>query len=187
MPRTVDVEERDRQVSEAAWRVLVRDGIPALTVRKIAAEAGLPPSSLRYTFPTQASVRIRAYELALERVQARVAAIPRDDAWARKALLELLPLDEPRRLEMEVSLTLGTAATTDPSLRHTRRAGHRVARTLCEDVVRTLHVAPDTIPVEAERLHVMIDGLAMHLIGQDPTDDTTWAIRVLDTHLAQLR
>ena len=187
MPRTVDVEERDRKVSEAAWRVLVRDGIPALTVRRIAAEAGLPPSSLRYTFPTQASVRVRAYELALERVKARVATIPRDDAqWARKVLLELLPLDDQRRPEMEVSLALGTAALTDRSLHRPHLTGHRLAHDLCEQVIRTHAVPTADISVETRRLHALIDGLAMHLAGQDPDDDTAWAVQVLDTHLTRL-
>ena len=187
MPRSLDAEERNRLVSEAAWKVLVRDGIPALSVRRIAAEAGLPPSSLRYTLPTQASVRIKAYEMVLERITARIAAIPGDDdRWARGMLLELLPLDERRRLEMEVFLALGTAAMTDPALHQTHRAAHQAVRDLCERAVRTLSPEADDTSVEAERLHAVTDGLALHLVRQGPDDDTTWAVRVLDIHLAQL-
>ncbi|MFC7934523.1 TetR/AcrR family transcriptional regulator [Streptomyces cinereoruber] len=187
MPRTLDAAERNRLITEAAWKVLVRDGIPALSVRKIAAEAGLPPSSLRYTLPTQASVKIKAYEMVLERITARIAAIPEgDDQWARAILLELLPLDGQRHLEMEVSLTLGTAAMTDPALHQTHRAAHQAVRELCERAVQTLSPGADDMSVEAERLHATIDGLALHLVRQEPDNDTTWAVRVLDTHLAQL-
>ncbi|MFF3490387.1 TetR/AcrR family transcriptional regulator [Streptomyces sp. NPDC002795] len=188
MPRTLDAEERNRLVSEAAWTVLVRDGIPALSVRKVAAEAGLPPSSLRYTLPTQASLRIKAYEMVAEHTTTRVAAIPEgDDQWTRKVLMELLPLDEQRRLEMEVSLILGTAAMTDPALHQTHRSVHRTLRDVCERAARTLPLRTGDIPVEAARLHALLDGLALHLIRQDPDDDTAWAVRVLDTHLAQLK
>ncbi|WP_320783014.1 TetR family transcriptional regulator C-terminal domain-containing protein [Streptomyces sp. CRN 30] len=170
-----------------AWQVLVRDGLPALSVRRIAAETGLPPSSLRYTPPTQASVRSKAFEMVMERMAARIAAIPEDDGrWTRRMLLELLPLDEQRRLEMEVHLTLGTAAMTDPALRPTHRAVHQALRALRERAVRTLPVGTDDIPVEAERLHAVVGGLALHLVRQEPGDDTAWAVRVLDTHLAQL-
>ncbi|MEH1166944.1 TetR family transcriptional regulator C-terminal domain-containing protein [Micromonospora sp. CPCC 205539] len=186
MPRTLDADERDRRVSEAAWKVLVRDGIPALSVRRIAAEAGLPPSSLRYTFPTQASVRIRAYELAVEQVLTRVAAIPQGDRWARKVLLELLPLDEQRRLEMEVFLALGTAAMTDADLRGTYRSAHLAIRDLCAQAVQTLVADPTAASMETERLHALIDGLALHLVRQDPAVGTDWAVRVLDAHLSQL-
>ncbi|MFE4450611.1 TetR/AcrR family transcriptional regulator [Streptomyces sp. NPDC056796] len=187
MPRALDAEERNRLVSEAAWKVLVRDGITALSVRRIAAEAGLPPSSLRYTLPTQASVRIKAYETVVARITARTTAIPEDDGqWARKILLELLPLDEQRHLEMEVSLTLGTAAMTDPALHQTHRAAHRAVRELCGQAVRTLLQDTDDVSVETDRLHAMIDGLALHLVRQEPGSDTLWAVRALDAHLAQL-
>ncbi|MFE9927284.1 TetR/AcrR family transcriptional regulator [Streptomyces sp. NPDC005774] len=187
MPRVIDTDERNRQVAEAAWRVLVRDGIPALSVRKVAAEAGLPPSSLRYTFPTQASLRIRAYDMVVERLADRIAAIAPGDDWARAVLLELLPLDEPRRLEMEITVVLGTAAMTDGDLRATHHRAHRAVRDLCERVVRVLGVTPQEIRIETDRLHAMVDGLALHMIRQDRDEDTDWAARVVDTHLTNLK
>lgn len=167
----------------------MRDGIPALSVRKVAAEAGLPPSSLRYTFPTQASLRIRAYDMVVERLADRVAAIAPGDDWARAVLLELLPLDESRRLEMEITVVLGTAAMTDDDLRATHHRAHRAIRDLCERVVRVLGVAPEEVRVETERLHALVDGLALHMIRQsedEADEDTDWAARVVDTHLANL-
>lgn len=186
MPRVIDTDERNRRIAEAAWRVLVRDGIPALSVRKVAAEAGLPPSSLRYSFPTQASLRIRAYDMVVERLTDRVAAIAPGDDWARAVLLELLPLDESRRLEMEITVVLGTAAMTDDDLRATHHRAHRAIRDLCERVVRVRGVAPEEVRVETERLHALVDGLALHMIRQGEDEDTDWAVRVVDTHLAKL-
>ncbi|KND33389.1 TetR/AcrR family transcriptional regulator [Streptomyces anulatus] len=187
MPRVIDTDERNRRVTEAAWRVLVRDGIPALSVRKVAAEAGLPPSSLRYTFPTQASLRIRAYELVVERLAERVAAIAPGADWARAVLLELLPMDESRRLEMEITVVLGTAAMADGALRATHRTAHQAVRDLCERVVRAVGVAPADVRGETERLHAMVDGLALHMIRQGEDEGTDWAVKVVDTHLADLK
>ena len=190
MGRSVDVEERDRLVAEAAWRVLVRDGLVGLSVRNVAAEAGLPPSSLRYTLPSQAKVRERAVALVIERLKGRLALIPEGPASrdrARAMLLELLPLDLERRTEMEAFLALGTAATTDVVLRPGYRAAHSFLRSVCtKSVAMLISDEADRQGVEAARLHALIDGLALHIIRQDANDDCAWAVEVLDLHLEQM-
>ena len=117
----------------------------------------------------------------------RVATIAAGHTWARSALLELLPLDEPRRLEMEITVVLGTAAMTDADLRATHHRAHRAVEDLCERVVRTLGVAPEEVRGETERLHALVDGLALHVIRQGEDENTDWAVRAVDTHLAHLR
>ena len=186
MPRTVDLAERDRIVSEAAWRVLVRDGLTELSVRKVAAEAGLPPSSLRYSFPTQASVRERAVALLVERLTARVAAHAEaeraGEQEARAILLELLPLDDERRIEMEVSLALGAMAMTERALWEAHRLAHRAIRRSCERALELLGAQPGDV----DGTHAFIDGLALHLVRQAPGDGDAWARRALDAHIERL-
>lgn len=186
MPQKLDRDERRRQVSEAAWRVLVRDGLEALSVRNVAAEAGLPQSSLRYTFPTVASVRERAVALVLERLQERVDAVDVDDAgWSRAVLAQLLPLDAERRTEMEAYLALGTAAMTDPALRDGHRASQDAIRDVCSRALAALTGRPPS-DVEVRELHALVDGLALHVVRQEPGDDAAWALDVLDAHLARV-
>ncbi|MGW5053729.1 TetR/AcrR family transcriptional regulator [Actinokineospora sp. NPDC004072] len=183
MPRRLDAEERDRVVVDAVWRVLTRDGLAALSVRNIAAEAGLAPSSLRYTFPTQASVRERAVEAVIERLRERVAAIPGElgaRQWARAALMELLPLDDGRRTEMEVLLALGTAAMTDPALRAPFDAVNSVVRDVCVQAANTLGRRDE---LTVDHLHALVDGLALHLVRRTHGESVDWAVRVLDGHL----
>jgi AcrR family transcriptional regulator len=186
VPRTVDLAERDRLVSEAAWRVLVRDGLTELSVRKVAAEAGIPPSSLRYSFPTQASVRDRAVALLVDRLQARVAVhAERRDAGEREAraiLLELLPLDDVRRVEMEVSLALGAMAMTDHALWTAHQHAHRAVREACTRALELLGADPGDVA----GTHALIDGLALHLVRQAPGGDDRWACAALETHIGRL-
>lgn len=187
MPKIVDVAAREKLVSEAAWRVLVRDGLTELSVRNVAAEAGLPPSSLRYSFPTQASVRDRAVALLVERLSARVAQhSQRESAGADEAraiLLELLPLDDERRVEMEVSLALGAMAMTDHALWEAHRHAHRAVRGACARAVELIGGDPHDVA----GTHALIDGLALHLVRQSPHTGTAWAKRALDAHLARIR
>jgi len=186
MPKTVDIAERDRIVSEAAWRVLVRDGLTELSVRKVAAEAGIAPSSLRYTFPTQASVRERAVALLVDRLERRVAAhAGRDGAGedeARAVLLELLPLDDERRVEMEVSLALGAMAMTDHALWEAHQYAHRAIRSACTRALGLLGADPRDVA----GTHALIDGLALHLVRQATDEGDGWARRALDAHIARL-
>lgn len=173
-------------MSEAAWRVLVRDGLEALSVRNVAAEAGLPQSSLRYTFPTLASVRERAVALVVERLQERVDAVDVDAPGGARALLaQLLPLDAERRTEMEVYLALGTAAMTDPTLRDGHRAAQRAVREVCGRALAAL-TGRGAADVEVRELHALVDGLALHVVRQEPDVDPRWALEVLDAHLARI-
>jgi DNA-binding transcriptional regulator YbjK len=184
VPRVLDVLERERLVVDAAWRVIARSGVQALSVRVVAAEAGLPPSSLRYTFPSQQVVREQAVRAFGERLLARVSMLPGDGCgvgWARAALLELLPLDEARSLEMRVYLALGAAAMSDVTLRPLHLASVVAVRDVC---ARALAAVGVTDELEVRLVHALVDGLALHLV-QDPDLDAEGAVAVVDRQLAR--
>lgn len=191
MARHMDVEERRQRVAQAACRVLLRDGIAALSVRNVAVEAELPPSSLRYTFPTQASVRDAAMALVADRLVARVAAIEEMaevSSRARLILLELVPLDAVRRQEMEVFLAFGVAAMTDHALQDAHRKAHAGFRDVCARAFRLLRpeASGETEIIETDRLHALIDGLALHIVRNAEDANPDWAVLALDLHLQQL-
>lgn len=186
MARNIDLVERRRDVSEAACRVLARDGIGALSVRNVGAEAGLPPSTVRYVFPTQASLREHTITLVFDRTRERIDALPRDlgpRETARRILLELLPLDEERVIELDVYLALGNAALTDPDLRPALDRVVAEMREWSERIVGLLGVPEADREYEACRLHALVDGLAMHFARLAPGESGDWAIAVADRHL----
>ncbi|WP_083402794.1 TetR/AcrR family transcriptional regulator [Curtobacterium sp. MCBA15_008] len=188
MGRNLDVEARQRAVLEASWRVIARDGVAALTVRAVAAEAGIAPSSLRYTFPTQASVREHAISAVGERLGTRIAALPKtgDPAlWARSALLELLPLDSQRLLEMEVFLALSVAALTSPELQDMQTTTNNIVRDVCARAVAA--VEPNADDTAVQLVHAVIDGLALHLIQSPTGGDPGWSAQVIDRCLESVR
>lgn len=179
-----EIEQRRVQIAEAAIRVLVREGLTALSVRNVAAEAELAPSSLRYVVPTQAELRESAIDLTFERFQARVDAVSESDdaAGARAILMELLPLDEQRRMEMEVTLALGTAAMTDESLMPLYLRVHDSARTACAKAADLL-LGEDVTEAEVDRLHSLVDGLALHILRQPAGFFNDRAVAALELHL----
>jgi len=188
VPKLIDHGARGIEITEAAWRVLVRDGMRAVSVRNVAAEAGLATASLRRTFPTQADLLAACLMLVGDRVEARMrthqsVADPVERALA--VLGETLPLDDRRRQEMHVYLTLGTAALSDPTLNDAYRAISGDLLALCEFVVDWLvpRLEPDPRQQSAMHLCALVDGLALHTLhGADP--DRT--VRTLRAHLRHL-
>ncbi|GAA1324834.1 TetR/AcrR family transcriptional regulator [Leucobacter albus] len=183
MARQLDHEARDRAVVEAAWRVISREGMTALTVRSVAKEAGLAPSSLRYSFPTQSTVRERAISAVLERLQERVTALPRDGAWGESALLELIPVDDEKHTEAVVWLALEMAAVADVELQPVRARANAYIRAVCHDVAAWLGSDSDDF---VDQLHAFVDGLTLHVVVRDECTPA-WARRALSIYLNEAR
>lgn len=53
MPKLTDHARRREELGDAAWQVLLRDGVGRVSVRNVAAGADPTVSSLRHVFATQ--------------------------------------------------------------------------------------------------------------------------------------
>jgi AcrR family transcriptional regulator len=168
MPKVVDPVQRRRELADAVLRVIRRDGLEHASVRNVAREAGLSMGSLRHYFTTQSELVAFAFRTVIDRIESRLAALPPELNPRRRAertLVELLPLDAQRRSENEVWLAFTARAAVDPTLRALRDEGYDALRAGCHSIVRELSaagLAPADVPAEAERLHALLDGLAVH-------------------------
>lgn len=193
MPKLIDHTRRREELAEAAWQILLRDGVGGVSVRNVAAEAGLSVSSLRHVFSSQDELLTFALQLVIDRVTERVTPLlPITDRDSGEAVaLEFLPLGPERRAETEVYLTLFMAANTNPGLRRHRTEAHEALRYACKNLIASLDNGTDLAPgtdhdLEARRLHALLDGLAVHLIFEAPDGDSGWARHVLQEHLDSL-
>src|SRR5918998_1804845 len=165
MPKQVDHAARREELAAALWRLVVREGIEAASLRRVAAEAGWSTGSLRHYFQTQSQLLAFAMELVVQRVTERIEAmLPWPDLHdsARRALQQVLPLDADRRAEMQVWLAFTMRSLTDPDLRPLREEAHGGLRRLCCDLAAALGAAD--AEREGQRLHAFVDGLALHAI-----------------------
>ncbi|WP_067816496.1 TetR/AcrR family transcriptional regulator [Actinomadura kijaniata] len=188
MPKVVDPEERRRELAEAVWRVVRRDGLDQASVRNVAREAGLSMGSLRHYFTSQAELLAFTLRTVTERIEARIAALPDEPDPRRRAeavLAELLPLDAERAAENEVWIAFTARSLVDPELRALRDEGYRALRDGCRALVAAL--APDRdVERETERLHALVDGLAIHAATR-PDETTPQRMReVVRAHVAEL-
>jgi AcrR family transcriptional regulator len=195
VPKLVDAERRRRELAEAVWRVIRRDGVAAASVRAVAREAGTSMGALRHWFATQDELLYFAMTLVVERARARGEAaaaaggplVPR----LLRVLEETLPLDEERRAETEVWLALTARALVDPVLAELRDRSAAELHAFCTQVVRALVDAGTAradldVELEGERLYAVVDGLAVHAVTRPSALPPARTREVLARHLAAL-
>jgi AcrR family transcriptional regulator len=192
MPKIVDHERRRRELAEAVWRVIRREGIEAASIRAVAEESGWSAGALRHYFTSSAELLAFAMGLVTDRVSARVGALAADQAGAaeprpvaERLLREILPLDDERRAEAEVWLAFSARALVDPGLRALRDNGDAALHELCADVVGALAGGGD-VELEADRLHALVDGLALHALLEPARMPPARMLRALARHLDSL-
>jgi AcrR family transcriptional regulator len=189
VPKVVDHEERRREIAGAAWRVILRDGVEGVSIRDVAAEAGMSTGALRHYFATKEDLLAGGARLVVERVSERLARRPEGktpNEVVGKILREVLPLDEGRRTEGAVWLAFVARGQVDRRVAEEHEVVFDGLRGLCRGIVERLHadgwLAPGLDPEqEAWRLHALVDGLCVHgLMGRLDADEM---LGVLDAHL----
>lgn len=126
MPKQVDHDERRRQVGEAVCRVIAARGLNAVSLRHVAAEAGVSMGRVQHYFATMDEMLMFSFELISERVAARLGAVHSEDPakYLRAILLELLPLSPAARAEAPVLAAFLAQAVVEPRLALTLREGN---------------------------------------------------------------
>ena len=174
MPKIVDHDSQRQRVAEAAIRIIRRDGIEQATVRNIAAEAGLSVGSMRHYFSSQLELFSFAMHLFLDRIVERIQRMsfegPPLDSLVL-LLLQFIPLDEERRLEMDVWLAFMAKATVHAELKPLSDKLHSGLYDSAHYVVQALLAEGLARPgldveFESQRLHALVDGLALQHILQ---------------------
>ena len=116
MPRVVDHEARRAEVAAAVWRIVARDGVDAITVRRVAAETGMSTSVVSHYFADKDDLLQLAFHLVVERARRRTAEAPLGGR-SRALLVTGLPLDDDRRTEARIWFSLlGTSDTVKPTV-----------------------------------------------------------------------
>ncbi|RZQ61235.1 TetR/AcrR family transcriptional regulator [Amycolatopsis suaedae] len=194
MGKPVDPARRRADLAEAVLRIVHRDGVAKVSVRNVAKEAGLVQGSVRHYFASQHDLLAFSLQVAGERIRGRMGAIdPGPDlrAAVEQAVLNVLPLDEDRRAESEVWLAFTGAALSDPRLREVNDSSFDGLRELSAMLVTGLAEAglvPSTVDVEfeADRLHALLDGLAVHGVTRPERMTAERMTAVITRHLDEL-
>ncbi|MFB7368256.1 TetR/AcrR family transcriptional regulator [Streptomyces sp. NPDC056222] len=199
MPRVADHDARHGQITDAVQRLIVRDGLTAVTVARTAAEAGVSVGLVQHYFTAKDEMLLATFTRVNGRFTARVdELVDRGEAegrtiaeMLRQALAELIPLDDARRAEFLVRLAFGGQAAHNARLATVQRetlAGirSRVARaigngTVCGEVARGVD-ADDA----ARRIVAFTEGLALHTHIDPDRTPVTATLAALDDQLGRV-
>lgn len=116
MPKVVDHETRRRELVQATWRIIARNGLSGATMRQIAAEAGYANGALKPYFATKADLIAATYTYVFDRTNERVAraVVGRTGLAALEAFCrQVLPLDAVRLDEARVVIPFWQEAAHD--------------------------------------------------------------------------
>lgn len=192
MPKQVDHEQRRADIAAAVWRLTVEEGLDAVSMRSVAAAAGVSLGQVQHYFASKDDLLLAAVDLIGAQFGRRWAAAspePTPRALIRTYLRQLLPLDEERRVEAHVGSAFLARAPHSPRIAEMLRGGFTWATDLLvgwlEDAQRAGQVDAGRDPRrEARTLVALVDGLAIHaLVGHYPPAEAGAA---LDAHLADL-
>jgi AcrR family transcriptional regulator len=183
MPKKVDHDARRRLIADALMQVAAEQGLEAVSLRHVAAAAGVSAGMVQHYFRTKDEMMAFALAVVRDRNQVRVTeAIGRlgDDPPARLLLrtmiAALLPLDDESRADGRVALAFLAYTAVRPA----------AARELHDDTAQMVGFLSGLLPgpdraADAAGLLALMEGLGVYLLGGQYTPDQ--ALGALDAQL----
>ncbi|MFD1046077.1 TetR/AcrR family transcriptional regulator [Kibdelosporangium lantanae] len=192
MPKRVDHQERRRQIAEALFRIAAARGLQAVTLRAVAAEAGISMNLVQYYFPTKEEMERFAWQRIVELTAARAgegvtSAVKTGDTRAivRAYLVGVLPTDERGRMLCAVLMAYFAVDVTRGSQAQDQQALTPHLVQALTDLLTSAQPPPPLDPsMEANALVSMAAGLLNGMLVN--VYDTTHATAIIDYRLDQL-
>jgi AcrR family transcriptional regulator len=155
----------ERQILDAAWMLMAREGVAAVSVREVARSVGLRQQSLTHYYPTKQALLDALFadgfadlRLTLEQVP------PADDAVGWVVAVAVAVVDycvaNPARYHLMLQRTLPSFSPSEES--------YRVALGCLTVLVERLAGAGITEPADVALIRGLISGLAAEQIANDP-------------------
>ncbi len=154
-----------REVLDAAWALMEREGVAALSLRQTAGSLGIRPQSLAHYFPNKAALLDALFRDGFTDLGARLAdAGSSDEAIERlvaavQTLLEFCAAS-PARYHLMLQRTV-------PGFTPTAIA-HEVALGALGTLLERLRAAGVTEPADVDVFRALVNGLAAEQIANDP-------------------
>lgn len=175
----------EREILDAAWAVMAREGVAALSVREVARAVGIRQQSLTYYYPTK---------------QALLDALFADGfADLRTCFDHLAPGTDPIQGVVAVARAFVDHLVARPAAYHLMFQGtvpgfepsdesHDVALTVLRELVDRLAVAGVDDPADLALVRSVMSGIIAEQIANDPaghlfTDQTERAVRAVLTEI----
>ncbi|MFG1922211.1 TetR/AcrR family transcriptional regulator [Cryptosporangium sp. NPDC048952] len=192
MPKRVDHQQRRREIAEALLRVVGVQGLHGMSLREVAAEAGVSLRLVQYYFPSKEQLLLFTASYLTRRLTDEVttrveavgpAASPRTVIEA--TLVAMLPTDPDTKRFHLAHAAFAVLAMTDSTIAaQAVLAGPDAREELLTEQLRMVLRPPADARAEAVALLAMSDGLATSVLGGARSVDE--AVGALRHHLDRL-
>jgi len=194
MPKIVDHDEKRKQIAEAAWNIIRKEGVEKASIRRAAAEAGMSSGALRHYFSTQDEMLLFIMNYYLEEGKKR----SQNKEWSEnpvqaveEVLLELVPIDEEKKIETSVWWILALRSLTSDTIKDKKDemtdGTYELANSMIE-ILALKGVLSDSMNAELEksRLTALIEGLSIHALLRPDVYSPEKVKEVIRYHLETL-
>ncbi len=122
------------RLADSAITLIARDGLDALSVRRVAAEASLSGGTVQHHFPTKNHLTVAAFDRAVQRQTERVAVVPRGERPLVEhfiaQLCAILPDADPSVEEAIVWIAMSAAVPAQPVVAERQRRAVATTRSV---------------------------------------------------------
>lgn len=193
MPKKVDHQERRERIAAALMQVAADRGLEAVSLRHVAAEAGVTAGMVQHYFPSKdtmmdfaMSAASARYETRMTRAVGRLGEDPAPRDLIDAMLSTLLPSDEAERADARVALAFMAYAVTRSQTAAALGESNAQMRGFLAEQIRSAQkagaVSADLDPDRAAAgLFASVEGLAMHVLSAGLSAGEARA--ALDTHI----
>lgn len=189
MPKLTNHPKQKEAIAEAAWRVILQQGMQKASARNIAKEAGLSLGAMRYYFSSQNELLAYANQLVHARLAEKIDSIFQDDVQPKEKILRvllcLMPSGEEPMLETSVRLSLKMAAIQEAeNSGKVPDAAYSAAKNVISYLaLLNLLVKNADLEIETERLSALLDGLAMKSLANPAEAEEAKIKKLMRYHL----
>ncbi|KAF0824095.1 TetR/AcrR family transcriptional regulator [Cytobacillus firmus] len=194
MPKIVNHEQKRKSIAEAAWNIIKQEGFEKASIRRVATEAGMSSGALRHYFSTQDEMLLFIMNYYLEEGKKR----SQSKNWSEnplqaveEVLLELVPIDEKKKIETSVWWIFALRSLTSDTLKEKKDEMTNGTYELANSMIQMLvlqGLLPESINVELEtsRLSALIEGLSIHALLRPDVYSSEKVKEVIRYHLETL-
>ncbi|MBM2620065.1 TetR family transcriptional regulator C-terminal domain-containing protein [Actinoplanes sp. LDG1-06] len=183
MPKIVDHDARRRLIADALMRVAAEQGLEAVSLRHVAAAAGVSAGMVQHYFHTKDEMMAFALSAVMDRSEARIRAAvealgadPPPRLLLRTLIAALLPLEGTAMADGRVALAFLAYAAVRPEAGQSLRPGTSQMVDFVAGLLPEPHGAES-----ATALLALMEGLGVYLLGGQLTPDQ--ALATLDAQL----